>query len=497
MKKASASPALSDGAAQPDDPCEWVWPVSPAHMSVYDKYTDGEVVASESAASWSLSIRGRIETFRFEAGADGLLQRRLAILTQSSGSPSTIGKFLRSMLRHWTLYKRLLLAGPEMVSPIWSADVSDIDTAKAGKSLLKLACRASVGAWRPSHLQFVRALDTKARATLLAQRGKLKRRERMLDVRTQAKVADTLHEAVHFDALHADELEGLAALALMFQHGVRPVQVLSLKREHVKFLVDASGSRACIVSFHAAKQIAGGEFEMPRQVKPEWAALLERCVAQAVTAQRRRLFAATDVEALWSDVRAGCRRFGFKVGFTANALRHTSAQALADAGHDRESIRRFLGHTNDKSARVYFENSLRQGERINEALGISKLYGDVLALAERRFVSVEQLTAAAEEQQIGAVVGARMVAGVGLCSSGQSNCRFNPVTSCYGCSRFMPSLDRSAHEEAVAGMREQVLQYIDAEKGAASPAYRQLTAALSGAQQALEYIDALGGRGPR
>jgi hypothetical protein len=37
-------------------------------------------------------------------------------------------------------------------------------------------------------------------------------------------------------------------------------------------------------------------------------------------------------------------------------------------------------------------------------------------------------------------------------------------------------------------MREQVLQYVDIESGQASPAYRQLTTALAGAQQAIAYI---------
>lgn len=94
-----------------------------------------------------------------------------------------------------------------------------------------------------------------------------------------------------------------------------------------------------------------------------------------------------------------------------------------------------------------------------------------------------------EDEQIGAVVGERLVAGVGLCRSGQSHCRYNPVTSCYGCSKFLPSLYRAAHEEAVAGMREQVLVYMNQGAGIESPAYLQLIRALAGAQQALQAVD--------
>jgi integrase len=470
------------------DPCSWDWPPCPPHFAVYDKYNDQAATVSEADDTWVLSVQGRASEYRFVEGADGLLQRRLTILTQADASPSSIEKFLRSLLKSWPLYKRLLVGGPEKASALWREEVADVDTAKAGKTVLKAACRASVGEWRPMHTAFIRSLDTYAKANLVSQRARLKRRETMLDGRTQARIVSTLYEAANNDSLPSKEVEGLAALALLFQFGVRPVQLLALKREHVRLVRDASGALACIVSFHAAKQPGGGEFELPRQLKPEWTSLLARCIAQGTAEGRNRIFASENLEQLWTAVRAGGRRFGFKVAFTAGALRHTAAQALADAGHDRDSIQRFLGQTNADSARVYFENSLRQGERINEALGVSKLYGSIVALAEKRFVSVDELLAASEDQQVGAVVGGRLVAGVGLCGSGQANCRFNPVTSCYGCSRFMPSLDRAAHEEAVAGMREQVLQYVDIESGRASPAYRQLTTALAGAQQAIAYI---------
>jgi integrase len=470
------------------DPCSWDWPPCPPHFIVHDKYNGKTMTVGLELSTWVISAGGVTSTYRFADGADGLLQRRLAILTQASAAAPSIGIFLRSMLQSWPLYRRMLAGGPELASSLWRSDIADAATAKAGKTILKMACRASVGDWRPMHVAFVRSFDTYAKAALMSQRAKLKRREPMLDARTQASVVTTLYEAADTKPLTPVEVEGLAALVLIFQYGVRPVQVLSLKRSDVKLVRDASGAEVCIVSLHAGKQREDGEFEVHRQVKPEWTPLLSRCIARAAAEGRARIFSNERSDQIWSAVRTGCRRFGLEVNFTANALRHTAAQALADAGHDRDSIRRFLGHSNANSARVYFENSIRQSERINQALGISKLYSNVLALAEKRFVSVEELIAASEDQQVGAIVGGRLVAGVGLCGSGQANCRFNPVTSCYGCSKFMPSLDRAAHEEAIAGMREQVLQYVDIETGQTSPAYRQLTTALAGAQQAIDYI---------
>lgn len=134
---------------------------------------------------------------------------------------------------------------------------------------------------------------------------------------------------------------------------------------------------------------------------------------------------------------------------------------------------------------------MQQAELINTALGASKLYTTLLSLANREFVSLEDVAAASEHQQIGAVVGDRLVAGVGICKSGQDSCAYNPVTSCYGCPKFMPSLDSNSHKDAVEGMRSQVAVYLRRGIGSENAAYRQLTRALAGAQEALASIDAL------
>jgi hypothetical protein len=162
---------------------------------------------------------------------------------------------------------------------------------------------------------------------------------------------------------------------------------------------------------------------------------------------------------------------------------------LADAGHSRESIGKFLGHVYAHTASVYIHASMQQVELINTALGASKLYTKIQVIASGEFVSLEELLRAEEDQQIGGVVGGSLIAGVGLCQSGQSHCVYNPVTSCYGCAKFMPSLEKEPHLEAVEGMRQQVRMFLALGVAAESPAYLQLTRALAGAQQALDVID--------
>jgi integrase len=479
--------------AEDADPTSWSWPIPPQHFKVYDKYTDEEVSLAVDAADWVVPVQGNKERFEFLPGAHGQLQRSLIALTQSNSSPSTVGKFSRSLLKNWGLYCRALGRGPGNVKRDWDETVHDIDTAKAGKVVLRLACEVSVGQWQRRHLPLIRGLDTRAKRTIRAQRSKHGRREAIISVDAQAGVARVLDEGVLQQGLPEAEVDALTALALMFQHGVRPVQVIALRIEHVRMLRDAMGEANCIVSFHAAKRQDGKTIEMVRQMKPEWVGLMQQTLALAKQSGRRRVLSFSTREMLWTAVKRVCARSGVKVDFTAKGLRHTGAQSLADAGHDRASIRNFLGHGNDNAATVYVKASRKQAELINSALGASKLYGNILSLADSTFVSVEDMLSAAEDQQIGAVVGDRLVAGVGLCKTGQPNCPYNPVTSCYGCSKFMPSLDRTAHEEAVSGMREQVLVYVNRPGGSESPAYLQLMRALSGAQQALEAVDRITG----
>lgn len=474
----------------------WAWPPCPSSFRVYDKYAHVEQTLSLSELEWAVPVQGRVERFRFAEGEAGMLQRKLAMLTQADSAPSTVTKFTRSLIKKWPVYVELLELGPRLARGLWETKVLDVDTAKAGKTLLKLACKVGLGDWTASHLDLARSLDTRAKRGLQAQRGKLKRREKLLPVSTQADVVRVLDEAAATEALSEKHVEGLAALALVFQHGMRPVQLLALRMEHLPPPnKDATGEIALVVSFHAGKKQTDDPSEMLRQVKPEWVSLVNRLRLAAVHAGRARLFSCTSNEALWAKVTKACKEFGLHIDFKAYGLRHTSVQSLADAGHDRKSIQGFLGHSNLNAATTYLRASRQQGQLVNKALGASKLYENIVALSKDSFISVRQLIDADEEQQVGGVVGGRLVAGIGICKTGQPSCRFNPVTSCYGCRRFMPVADSFAHQEAIAGMRDQVKVYLSDGTAENSPAFMQLAAAISGAQQALELAKNIGRRG--
>lgn len=482
--------SLAAAVASPN-PEDWRWPAAPAYLKLYDKYTDREHAVALSESEWVVPTRGVRRRVKFSPGRTGTLQRTIAMLTHGEASPGTLHNMAFRLVRHWTVYLELLRIGPLETRRRWGDIATAAVVSGPAKALLSLACRASVGTWLPAHEALVKGLPTSTASGGVAHRKSIEKRERLLATDTLAALARILDQASTDSNLSPDDVEGLATLALAFQHGMRPVQLIALRLEHVRFLEDAAGETNCIVSFHAAKRTGGGNIELPRQVRTEWVPLIRAAHARALQVGREKLFASNSSTMLLKQVHQVCGRHGQAAHFNIYDLRHSAVQSLADGGHSRSSLQAYLGHSKDESAASYMRASRSQAHLINSALGASKLYDKVLALADGTFVSIEALEAAEADHQIGGVVGDRLVAGVGLCKSGQPSCRYNPVTSCYGCDKFMPSLDRASHAEAVAGMRSQVLVYLKSGVDDASPAYRQLTKALSGAQQTIAAIDAL------
>lgn len=485
-------PGLAGGASL----LSWNWPAAPQTLALYDKYADRDFVLRLDEPTWVVFYKGEQSTVAFPPGELGQFQRRLALLTHRNVAPSVLRHFAAILTAHWESAARLLEATPATLRREWDACAPDAARARAFKPLLKFVCQAEVGPWTKRMLPLVTSLNTRANEKVRQRMSTIEGRGKLADTALQAGIVRALDTACNTDDLTEKELEGVVALALIFQHGVRPVQVMCLRVEHARFFPDAGDDLVCVVSFHAAKQEDGEEFEILRQVKPEWVPLIARLHAFALVQGRARLFGTTSATTVWTRAVQVCKRFGVALSCNAQTLRHTGAQLLADAGHTRKSIQHFLGHVREATATAYIRASLHQADLINTALGASKLYKAVVSLADKSFVSIEQVQAASEDSQIGAVVGDRLVAGVGICKTGQSSCSYNPVTSCYGCPKFMPALDRPAHEEAVAGMREQVQVYLRRGVSDDNPAYRQLTRALAGAQEALAAIDRLQGGNP-
>jgi hypothetical protein len=139
---------------------------------------------------------------------------------------------------------------------------------------------------------------------------------------------------------------------------------------------------------------------------------------------------------------------------------------------------------------VYFDTSPNQAERVNRAMGLSPVYQRVARIAHAQFISAEELSSLKGEQQVAGVPHGVPIAGIGGCSTGQPACPFNPITSCYGCHRFMPVRDVRLHRQVLEGLRGVVRFFHDTSRGeASSPAYVQLQHAISGVQAILTELE--------
>ncbi|MGH7471433.1 MAG: site-specific integrase, partial [Longimicrobiales bacterium] len=139
---------------------------------------------------------------------------------------------------------------------------------------------------------------------------------------------------------------------------------------------------------------------------------------------------------------------------------------------------------------VYFAASASHAERVNRALGASEIYRRVAKIAHDRFISPEELTQLKGEQQIAGVPHGIPIAGIGGCTSGQPACPYNPVTSCYGCRKFMPLHDKTMHESVLAAMREVVSLFEQSSRGdARSPAYLQLQRTIAEIRAVIDELE--------
>jgi hypothetical protein len=147
-----------------------------------------------------------------------------------------------------------------------------------------------------------------------------------------------------------------------------------------------------------------------------------------------------------------------------------------------------MGHSDLNTGLIYFRSSASQGERVNQALGVSAVYQRVVKIAHDRFISVKELIELKGDQQIAGVPHGVPIAGIGGCTVGQPSCPYNPITSCYGCPKFMPVADAGVHKAVLEDLRGVMKFFYSssrAERG--SPAF-QLEETISTVQAVLSEL---------
>ena len=181
-----------------------------------------------------------------------------------------------------------------------------------------------------------------------------------------------------------------------------------------------------------------------------------------------------------------CKRFSVQLDNTA--------RSLVTPGRKRSPMRGMMGLASKRSSATGAEprrttlraESFNTAELINTRRSVRRTLQQPLGHIDRQFrLQPTRYSWLLRTSRLALMVGIGWLLAMGLCKAGQSSCAYNPVTSCYGCPKFMPSLEPESHVEAIEGMRDQVRPYPKEESPDETPAYRQLTRALAGAQQAL------------
>jgi hypothetical protein len=369
---------------------------------------------------------------------------------------------------------------PQEIRSLWK-ELHGRDTAYESfqglESILWFCCKFGAGAWASEWSDLVSQLPLPK----VDKYASVRKGDVFLRVEEEAALVchiDTICKQLNDNpvAVHDNLLENTAILVCSYQFGFRPKQIAMLELRNVRIWQDGLDQHPSVhLTFMMIKQRSASRvFPMVRRVKREWGPLF---VELSNRARDRRisggekLFGRTPPEV--GDALADLIESVLSVRRTATELRHTAAQRLVDAGASEEELAGFMGHTDLDTGLPYFTGSPSQGERVNQALGLSAVYRQVLKIAHDRFISEEELVALKGDQQIAGVPHGIPIAGIGGCTSGQPSCPYNPVLSCYDCSRFMPLSDARIHKRVLEELRS-VLKFFytssRAERG--SPAFQ-------------------------
>lgn len=362
------------------------------------------------------------------------------------------------------------------------------------QNLLAFCCRHGIARWTEGFTDLISQLE-------------LPKRDKYASVRSGDVFITTAEESAivrYFDqcsnlvTIEPDKcsdgmLEEASALLCSYSFGPRPKQIALLKMRDIRVRNNSSeSSPSAHLTFTMIKQRSEKrKYPMVRRVKKDWCPIIaefhRRCHLRGLSGTDH-IFQRTpyEVAKLIADLTeriSGIRR-------TATELRHSAAQRLVDAGVSEEELAEFMGHTDLNTGLIYFRSSFSQAERVNRALGVSEVYRQVARIAHNRFISTDELMHLKGDQQIAGVPHGIPISGIGGCSSGQPNCPYNPVMSCYGCPKFMPVTTPDIHRRVLEDLREifkMIYAASRAERG--SPAF-QLEKTIAEVQGVLAELEA-------
>lgn len=477
-------------------------PPLPAVVRYYDDFSDsyGEVHDPVNSDLWRIRFDGgdaALDFKKFDVRIRSIIKAWSAICLGTL-SPNTVEAYVyASQSVPLDQLTTLLTAQPQEMRSLWRVlHAGDLPYSAfpALKSLLGIMCRLRMGNWEPEWLDLIAQLPlpkVDKYASVRVGDVFLNLDEEAAIVRHIDRVCALLQTAP--STISHDLLEATAMLVCSYQFGFRRKQIAMLEMRSIKIWNDGLASYpAAHLTFTMIKQRSAKRvFPMVRRVKREWSPIFTELLQRA---EHRGLVGAEHVfqstPNKCGEVIAGTLELILGHRRTAAELRHTAAQRLVDAGASEEELAAFMGHSDLNTGLIYFRSSASQGERVNQALGISTVYQRVAKIAHDRFISAKELVELKGDQQIAGVPHGVPIAGIGGCTVGQPSCPYNPIMSCYGCPKFMPVADAGVHKRVLADLRDVMKSFYSSSRGErGSPAF-QLEGTISTVQAVLTELGA-------
>jgi hypothetical protein len=475
-------------------------PPLPAVVRYYDDFSDsyGEVTDPVNSDQWTLRFDGSDATLdyeKFDVNVRGIVKTWCAI-SLGTLAPNTVeAYFYGAHSIPPDQLTTLLISRPEAMRSLWKALHSGnlpYPAFSALKSLLGFMCRLRIGTWGPEWLDLVAQLPLPK----VDKYASVRVGDVFLTVEEEATIVRHIDQVCMRiktapTAISHDLLEATAMLVCSYQFGFRRKQIAMLEMRNVRIWNDGlDGHPAVHLTFTMIKQRSEKRvFPMVRRVKREWSPIFIELFQRAEHKGRagtEHVFECTPDTC--GEVIAETLEFVLRHRRTTAELRHTAAQRLVDAGASEEELAAFMGHTDLNTGLIYFRSSPSQGERVNQALGVSAVYQRVVKIAHDRFISAKELIELKGDQQIAGVPHGIPIAGIGGCTLGQPSCPYNPIMSCYGCPKFMPVADAGVHKSVLVELRGVMKFFYASSRGErGSPAF-QLKETISTVQAVLSEL---------
>lgn len=409
--------------------------------------------------------------------------------------PATVAKYLRYLKTASDEDVLSLMVEPETCRLNWlslRAKHNIVDIFSSFKSLLRFCCSQYLCGWSPDYFDFLKSEFSlpavSAYEAVESGDAFLEQSHEKLIITYFDELSVSLRKGISFST---HRLEDSAMLMCAYQFGMRPIQIATLKHEDVKEWSDGSKEvdSSVHVRFAMAKQRSSDKIQyLPRKIKTEWSVVWRELIRRKSNAHGRFFSVTSSQEAGLAVSRLAKEIAGETI--TAGVFRHSAAQRLVDSGASSEELAAFMGHSSLQTGLVYYRASPAQAELVNKALGISAVYKKIQHIAHAKFISKEDLATLKGEQQIGGIPHGIPIAGIGGCTTGQPACPYNPVTACYGCSRFMPVADVEMHKKVLQDFRGVARFFFDESKNdSSSPAYLQLKRTITSVEAIIDELE--------